>query len=316
MAIIEGRYDDSVDHLRMIYQLGQNVSKLSFLVANLVGIAEVGIANQGMLDLIAAKDSPNMYWALAELPQPIVSIRDSLRLESSFPLRYVPELIEIENADYSDEKWNEVLTDLIASLNRAQRMTQQGQKLTDQGLKWAPLAFGMAGYASAKQRLIDSGMDAKEINEMPVAQVLLIDAARDCRLFSDDTEKSYYLPFDKVNELDRKVQSRLRSLSPSRLGAMIVYQFSPAITQVRQAELRAQAHINVLMAIESIRNHLATTGEMPASLDELELPVRNNPFTGKPINYELRGETAVLSLLKGEGSYDGVRYEISVAPEK
>jgi hypothetical protein len=85
---------------------------------------------------------------------------------------------------------------------------------------------------------------------------------------------------------------------------------------VRQAELRVQAQINVLMAIESIRNHLATKGKLPATLDELELPVRNNPFTGKPIEYELKGKTAVLSLLKGQGNPYQYRYEISVAPEK
>jgi len=90
LAVIDGRFEDSIEHLRMTYQLGQDVSEMKFLVSKLVGIAEVGMANEGILHLIAAEGSPNMYWALAELPQPIVSIRDSIRLEASFGPRYFP----------------------------------------------------------------------------------------------------------------------------------------------------------------------------------------------------------------------------------
>ena len=309
LAVIEGRYDDSVDHLRMTYQLGQNVGKLRFLVANLVGIAEVRMANQGMVHLMAAKDSPNMYWALAELRRPIVSVRESQRLESSFPLRYCPQLIGVEDADYSKEKWREMLAELMDSLQYAR--TTSGQiRLGDKD----NLAFAaaLAGFASAKQRLIESGMDAQAVNQMPVAQVILIDAARDCRGFSQDIEKSYYLPFEKAGEFVRTVETQLRESAPTRLGALIVDQLASATAQVRQAEVRAQAQIDILMAIESIRNHIAVHGDLPKSLDELELPVRDNPFTGKPFNYMFKGETAVLSLPRERGMPWSIQYEISI----
>ena len=64
VAIAEKRYDRAAELIRMNYQLGRNVGKMRFLVSSLVAIAEVGITNGTMIDMIAAPDSPNMYYAL------------------------------------------------------------------------------------------------------------------------------------------------------------------------------------------------------------------------------------------------------------
>ena len=315
LAVIDRRFDDSIEHLRMTYQLAQNVSKMKFLVSNLVGIAEVGLANDGMIDLIAAPDSPNMYWALAELPQPIISIRESIRLESSFGQRYFAELLDVESAGYSNEKWAQSLSDVIAGLKS---LTNYGYQLSNkESVTVLPnellsVAAGLLGYSAAKQRLVDSGMTPSSVEEMAVAQVLLIDASRDYRAIMDDAEKAYYVPFHRSQSLTGSYREELRS-QPTRLGAIIVSAFSPAMGQVRQAEVRVQAQINVLMAIESIRNHIATTGKLPASLDDLQLPVRNDPFTGKPLEYQLDGDTAVLEIAHTFGSTYTQKYEISIA---
>lgn len=316
LAVIEGRYEDSIDHLRMTYKLGQNVSKMRVLVAGLVGIAEVGMANEGMIDLIAAKDSPNMYWALAELPRPIISIRESLRLESSFAFRFFPELMDVETAEFSKDKWSVLLTDVVGSLQNL-NIYDPPTSPDKNSLQTKFLAAGiaLAGYPSAKKRLLESGMDPATIKKMPVAQTLLIDAARDCRLLTNEIEKAYYVPYENVGEFNTKTEDMLRSQAPTRLGAKIVQTFSPALAQVRQAELRVQAQINILMAIESIRNHVATTGKLPASFDELKLPVRSNPFTGKPISYELKGDMAVVSRKSKGNPLFPQRFEISIAPQ-
>ena len=85
----------------------------------------------------------------------------------------------------------------------------------------------------------------------------------------------------------------------------------PAILNVRFAVVRSEAQINLLMAIESLRNHAAIHGKFPQSLTELDLPVRTNPITGKPFNYSLEAGKAVLTCdFQGDNGIH--RYEISI----
>ena len=311
LAVIDGRFEDSIEHLRMTYQLGQDVSEMKFLVAKLVGIAEVGIANEGMMHLIAADGSPNMYWALAELPQPIVSIRDSVRLEASFAIRYFPVLMDIESAEHSPEQWAAKLTEVFEDFELASKMTGRGKDIA--GLPGLGVAAALASYSSAKKRLVENGMDAEQVEKMAVAHVVLLDASQDYQLYADAMESIYYLPQDKFQVFADRFEKKIRDDSQlARLGAVFADLFLPAMVQVRNAETRVQSQINVLQAIEAIRDHVATQGELPATLEEMDLPVRLDPLTSKPFKYQLDGDKAVLSI-KANVEF---RYEIKIAPKK
>ena len=310
LAIIEKRFDDAIDRLRMVHTLGQNVNELGFLVSSLVGVAEVGIANEGTLMLISQDDAPNLYWALAELPVPVIDQRKSLRLESSMAIRMFPELMDLENANYSKEKWKALLSQYIE-----QATELQGMVSNNANIRQGPLfsfAAAMSGYGKAKNRLIEShGYEADTVKAMSVAQVLLTDAALDIQFFSQQREKAWHVPFEKSKKFDDAWEKELAlAESQLRLGAIVVGMFSPAVTAVRTASTRAQARTNILMAIESLRNHAALHGTFPESLDELDLPVRANPFTGKPFNYSLEADKAVLTFDEGNQSIQ--RYEISI----
>ncbi|MFK7768695.1 MAG: hypothetical protein AB8B55_15855 [Mariniblastus sp.] len=316
LAIIDGRYEDSIDHLRMTYQLGQNTAKMKFLVSALVGFAEVGMANEGLLHLIAAKDSPNMYWAIAELPHPIISIREALRLESSFATRYFPVLENVETAKHSPEQWSELLADLTSSFTEISGLTggRRSKKTLGMDLNFLAAGAGLVGYPQAKKRLLESGMESAEVEKMAVAHVMLLDAARDYRQYADAVEAAYYLPFTEFKTHSDKWENRMRTEgTPGRLGAMLANMLLPAVMQVRIAEERVNTQINALLAVEAIRDHLATHGKFPMTLDEMELPVRLNTNTGKPFGYEVKGETAILDVKTRNANY---RYEIQMATGK
>ena len=311
LAVMDGRFEDSVDHLRMTYTLGQNASKMKFLVAKLVGIAEIGMANDGMLHLISAKGSPNMYWALAELPQPIVSIRDAVRLEASFAIRYFPVLMDVETAQHSPEQWKEKLTQLFDSFEEVFGLT--GQRRSQFGIPGKFFA-GLSGYTAAKKRLVEQGMDTNEVEKMAVAHVVLLDAARDYQRYADSVEASYYLPLTNFRSFSDRMNKKMREeKSPGRLGAMLASLFLPAMVQVRNAEVRIQTEISGIQAIEAIRDYVASNGEFPPKLDDMELPVRLNPTTGKPFGYKVDGDRVILEV---EGGNFDTRYEIKIAPGK
>ncbi len=222
-AIAEGRYDDAVGLLRMNYQLGQNVSKMKFLVSELVGIAEIGIANQTMIDLIAAENSPNMFWALAELPRPIINLQDCIRLEVSIGTRLIPELRDVESADHSRQEWKRILDKTIDAMNSVGLMNGQSQTAIS---KIPTIAIALASYPEAKSRLIENGFSVQQVEAMSVAQVLVIDLVIDYRSIAENFEKSIYVPyFDSrmvIAAAEDAFQQRERQV---RLGAILADRF-------------------------------------------------------------------------------------------
>ncbi|MEM9943275.1 MAG: hypothetical protein AAF939_17050 [Planctomycetota bacterium] len=287
LALLEGRFKDSVESIRMIYKLGQNVNELKFLVAGLVGTAEVGMANGAVLQLIGTKDSPNMYWSLAELETPIIDIRESLRLERSLGMRYLKELDGIESKEYTDEKWNELLQSTLDSIFRVVVQNNPGPEV----IKLKPSGLALASYSTAKRRLAKSGFTSEQLESMSVAQLILIDGTREYRRITDECEKMFYVPFDRVAEFETELNRLQR---PTQLGEILAETFLPAAGQIRYASARTQAQLNALMVIESLRHHAAKTGQFPNSLDELTLPVRIDPITNLPFPYRNENGTAYL----------------------
>ena len=311
LAIIEQRYGDAIERFRMIYQLGQNTNELGFLVTHLVGVAHVNIANDGIKLLIASEDSPNLYWALAEVEVP--DSTRSLRLDSSIPLRVFPELMNADKANYAKDEWKRILRKITAETGMIGALVGAGPagkaSPADQTGALA-LGWGLAGYTSAKTRMIERGYSEEAVNKMGVAEVLLRDAAIDIKQLTQEIETAFYLPRKDAIARASAWEEKMAKMSPTRVGALLTGMLAPAFVAILNADTKTQAELNALMAIESLRNHAATNGSFPESLEELELPVRNNPFTERPFNYVLEGEKAVLTYETNRNQIE--RYEITL----
>jgi hypothetical protein len=317
LAVAEGRYDDAVEHIRMTYHLGRIVSKMKYLVSALVGIADIGIANETMIELIAAEDSPNLYWALAEAPRPLIDLREAMRLEMSFGGRLIPELLGVESAEHTADEWQRILSKSIET------MTQIGQYVGGQNSSpdlgpWKNLAtagIGLAGYQPAKQALIDTGMERETVEAMSVGQVMMIDMARQYERIADVYEKSLYVPFPMAREMIRAAEREMQGMMFNfRPGRILAAQLLPAIAQVRNAQVRIEAQRNLLMTVEAIRMHLAATGELPSSLADIrDVPVPVNPYDGEEFKYACDGKSATLDFPFGYSPGYAIRFVIESA---
>ena len=74
--------------------------------------------------------------------------------------------------------------------------------------------------------MIQSGMDAAVVEEMPVAKVILIDVARDFRAAADDSEKAYYVPLEHAQEFEEKLNEKLNG-PKTRLGFVFANMLLP-----------------------------------------------------------------------------------------
>ena len=331
VAIAEKRFDRAAELIRMNYQLGRNVGKVKFLVATLVGIAEVSITNDTLIEMIAAPDCPNMYYALTELPRPMVDIRDAWRLETNFIETFFPELFDAEEADLDVEAWRAKVKRIFKSVyfgsngmleeDLPEEMTvgfkdvQSDPSVQQLGLSLAPTVIGVFAYGDAKQRLIDDGGDPQKVEAMPVAQVVATAASRSIKNRAQKTERWIYQPLDvALRGFGKEEQAMKRAQDKgwlSRPGEVIATRLLPAGEQLLQAQARVQRDIDALRVIEAIRMHAAKTGTLPETLAEIKVvPVPKNPSTNKPFSYQLKDGAATLDLPRSDGLSRSKRFEL------
>lgn len=311
LAIIEGRFEDAIEHIRMNYQLGQDISKQRFLVCSLIGMAEVGMANKSVIELISAAESPNLYWALSELPSPIIDMREALNLEMSFGLRMFPVLLDAETRTHPPEEWTRLLTTMVDDFTESLESLGNSRFARQKTLaQFGAMGMSLVVYPAAKQRLIDAGKLPHEVEAMPVSQVLILDAAREFQIAADSFEKWSFVPYHQMGTVELQAFA-----PPAGFGKLLAHQLLPAVQAARTAQMRTQWQLDGLRVIEALRMHAAVTGDFPSSLDEIDVvPVPQNPITQDDFVYRLDGDTAVLELPFSDGMPGAAwRFEIQLA---
>jgi hypothetical protein len=298
--IAEGRLDQSMETLRAGFALGQNVGKTPFLVGTLVGLA---ISEQMAFQLgqfVQQPEAPNLYWTLTALPRPLIDGREAIEAEVNALYLSFPELAELDKLEWSAEQWQEFLDRFLASM--AEIFRGQNSLLTQDQL--AATASALKNYPMAKQYLIDHGYSPQTVEAMPIPKVVLLYTMKTFNYFRDMSAAPFFLPFPEAQQLDLKLDKELRRfLSEGRAILWQPYNILPALQAARMVVARIDREIALLRVIEAIRIHgAAHQGQLPAKLAEIAaVPVPLDPFTEKPFEYELRGDTAVL---QGPPVYD------------
>lgn len=317
VAIADGDVQKAIDHLRMNYRLAENVAKGSFLISGLVGIAQANMSNACVIELIARKESPNLYWALTELPKPIIDMRTAVRFEMTMVMRMFPFMANAEEQEHSPEEWSRLLAE--GFIEAQQVVDFNAHHVQDRSVaQLAVTGLALVTYPNAKQRLIASGMDAARVEEMPVGQVVTVDASREYRRLADGFEKWWYVPYPAGKGGEQKADLALEGGKFSGgYGRMLAQLLLPALQAARSAQVRLEWQLSALQVVEAIRMHAAEAGGLPSTLEEITVvPLPENPATGKPYQYRLDGGTAVLELPFSDG-FPGVawRFEITLADE-
>jgi len=316
LAIAEERYDDALDLVRINHHMAQHASADPFLVSQLVGVAITGVGNRSLVEIIAAPDSPNLYWALSELPSPMFDMRESLRFEMAMGHRIFPFLRDAETAEHSPDEWTRLWANAWSDLQQISHDTVWDAS------EMLSLGMSLLHYSQAKQRLIDWGFDQQQVEQMPVGQVLAIYTGRVYDRIAHEFEKVVYVPFRGAGRLADQADEFLHDSgfmtgSPDREVLPAASMLIPALRAVRNAGMRLDREIAGLRVIEALRMHAAepkNRGSLPRDLSEITcVPVPENPVTGQPFVYYREGSMGVLEFPRSDGiTGDNRRYEITL----
>jgi hypothetical protein len=306
LEISEGRYADAVDTFRIGYQLARDVSTTPIIITGLVGIAMTGVLDDQVHAFMAAKGSPNLYWALTELPRPLIDVRPAVEFEINFPTRIFSFLKDPEHTHHSPEQWAELVSRAFLTLDRL-----ASERPTDDTYGWpvrlVATGWALRGYTRAKHDLIAAGYDAAKVEQMPVGQVMAVDEVQYSRQIASESLKWSFLPYPEGWARLKHAETELirnhylgpgpRTREPIPINSLLL----PAIRAAGDAMMRRDVSVAADRAIEAIRMHAAQNGgKLPQSLADVSVvPVPNNPWLGTPFPYRVEGDKATLEVRRG-----------------
>ncbi len=299
VAIAEDRLDNAIEILGQQYALGRHLGQDDFLVTNLVGMAITGIAWEDALHLIQHPEAPNLYWAYASLPNPVVDVGHAMSVERQFLYLQFKVLREVDETPRPVGYWQDFLDRLVPQIRTLAhdfRINGQDTETT----RAAVVAYIAAAYPGAKRYLLEElGMQQDQVDAYPVAQVVFLAMVRYYDSARDDYFKWLQLPYWQTRHIINSptFDAALRANSDRAGWSSAPTQLLlPAIRAVHTAVARYQQKIALIQTIEAIRMYgAANEGQLPQTLDDLPVPTPLEPFTGKPLDYKHNRDHAVLS---------------------
>ncbi len=310
LEVRSGKLDDAIESVRQGLQLGKDATEPELLISGLIGIAIAGSMQDELVEIIDQPGSPNLYWALASLPRPLIDMRRGMRFEMDMPQRMFPFLKDAETAQRTPEEWQRLM---VESVNQMTEVAGSSVRMPEWQSRLVATAGLMMVYPDSKKRLIEEGFDREELEKMPVARVVAIQASRAQKRVYHNVFKWTSLPYSQQGtRADESMKTMIAEMGgslqitaadPLFLSRLLL----PAVSNAMHAEIRLQSNFAALQTIEALRMHAAAnSGLLPNSLEDVTIvPIPLNPATDKPFPYELKGGVATLVVPAASGQSEG-----------
>jgi hypothetical protein len=303
--VADRRFKDALVTAKTMFALSRHLGEHPTLISDLVGIAIANITIGNVDEMIGQPGCPNLYWALTDLPRPFISLRGGLQGERMM-LDAEAALLD-EQAPMSAGQLRKVLE----RFGIVFALAGQSERLKEVRAWFYARVNDKAHLRAARQRLVESGLDANKVKGFPPMQVVLLDEKLTFDVQRDEVMKAMMLPYWQAQPL--LARSRPGKDDKGSPVAWLV----PRLEKVRMAQARLDQRIALLRCVEALRLYAAAhDGKLPAMLADVPVPLPVDPITGKAFVFRLDGATAVVrgSAPPGmERSADfNVRYEVTI----
>ncbi len=316
--MLDGKYAEALDTLQTMFSLAGHLNQIPLIIPGLVATAEVSVTVDRLLEFAQLPGAPNLYWALAALPSPLIDARRSLESEGATAYISFPFLRDARSAERSPEEWQGLLEGMARTLARwggFDPFFRIESEMTPEAMRMLVAGWALKGYPRAKQHLLDQGLSREQVEKMPVGQVIAIYTAD---LY--DEVRDEVLKWQNVAWPAASLGMQQAELQIGRKPEILplLRALSPAYRQWVFAARRNDRRIAELRVIEALRIYAARHDrKLPETLSDVtEVPIPEDPLTGKDFNYRREGATAILEVIPPPGFADsayGRRYEITIA---
>jgi len=278
-----GRFDDALRTAKTIFAMSRHLGEHPTFVGNLYGFVIANLAIGPLEEMLEQTGCPNLYWALTNLPNPLVSLAAGSQGERVGIIQWVFRDLD-DGAPMSADR----LTRLIASMDKL--MEREFPKTRGQGLRTLLDARTkderMVG--AARRRLVEVGLSEARARLFPADQVILLDEKRELEVRFDDHIKLTSLPIWQALALAGQTM-------PTQEPALFANDLIPEVSNMLRVKARLEQRLALLRHVEALRLYAADhNGALPPKLSDVAVPLPDDPVTGKPVRYEVTGTTAHL----------------------
>lgn len=290
----DGEYNEAVRTIQTGMALSRHIADGPFFINGLVGLAGVHVMLDRCEELIARPGAPNLYWALATLPSPVIDFRHEIEIERRLFENLIPELEQVElDEPRTAAEWSSFVARIHERLVQISRDYREPELKAFAG--WDLARFRAESLAPARAYL-KSRPDLNDTRRAAIGDdqaVAMFVAGRHRELW-DDLFKASYLPLRQALPQLDAAEARMQA---ARSGALLpLVALHPALGAMFRNDMKVERRIAALKVIEAIRlNAAAHGGRLPGSLDQItEVPVPADPATGEPFIYRAADDAALL----------------------
>ncbi len=309
--IAQGKLHEARDCLLVQIACARHVARTPILVNRLIAEAACSSAIERAELLIRQPNSPNLYWALAMLPDSIVDTSESLQWEAEGLVRSIPSLGgKFGYPPIGHKDWNGI-SETFSNL----MVREMGKGMSELEAAALQVKLLMVAHKDFQERgKYDKATRDKMLpNELVMRWVLMI---------NDDVHGEVEAAFSQPPPLAiarlQKLEKRVQKLM-QETGAPA----TPFVHSMLGIYFRVHAFdrsVKQLQVVEAIRDHASRTGSLPMKLADMQLPCPKDPLTEKPFQYRVSNTQAFLSLPEipgvGLGKQDHKTYRLKIASKQ
>src|SRR5262249_24766178 len=280
---VHGHFDDALRSAKTMFAMSRHMGEHPTLIGDLVAIAIAYVAIGPLEEMLEQPGCPNLYWALTNLPNPLIPLDKGMEGERASLLTDFRDLDE--RAPMSVDQLQKFIAHWELWFGDG-KLPRPGEGRVRTWLQARTKDAGMVG--AALRRLAESGLPEERLRRFPADQVILLDEKRALDVRFDDLMKITTLPAWQAEAL----VARSGSIKDPALFADALV---PAEYGVYPKRWRLDQRIALLRHVEALRLYAAEhNATLPARLSETPVPLPDDPFTGRPFRYEVHGNTAHL----------------------
>ncbi|MGO9468036.1 MAG: hypothetical protein ACLQVF_28215 [Isosphaeraceae bacterium] len=277
-----GRFDDAIRTAKTMFAMARHLGEHPTLVGNLVGCTIANMAIGVLEEMLQQPGCPNLYWALTNLPSPLVRLEKGIEGERALVLAEFRELDPTAPMSADQLKRFIAYIDTLLGAGKPLEPKKGVQAWLDARTK------DEAKVSAARRRLVESGLVEDRLVRFPAEQVILLDEKREYEVRRDDIMKMMSLPAWQGEAL--AAQAKV-----AREPALFEVALLEGVSGVRLPQARLDQRIALLRHVEALRLYAVEhQGTLPAKLTDTPVPLPADSFTGKPFRYEVSGTTAHL----------------------
>ncbi len=284
-----GDVDGVVATVRDLFALAAHTAAGSNLVGGLVGIGIESQAVTRAAELMSLPAAPNLYWATAAIPRPVVDLRAAIAGERRWLRRAMPVTAKGRRPEsVTADDWGEWAKEYRA-MAVANGSSDGGPSSFALSMKMLPAATRW--YAATHARATTGPTTGP--TTVPAQLVLARYAIGRFQAVVDEQDEVLSLPYPELLPRWWRAFDAIDREPGNPLVDVLLWPLQPAPRPFARAERAVAA----LTAVEAVRAYAAAHGgRLPDRLDDVtEVPVPANPITGKPFEYRVENGAGVLA---------------------